>query len=684
MADNIVWGIDIGQCAIKAIKLREVDDRLLLEGYEVIEHPEILTQPDVDVGSIVRASLGELLRRQDVSDARIALSVLGRSSFTRFVQLPPVEKKKIPEIVRFEAEQQIPFPFSEVIWRYKCFQNPDSPDVEVGLFAIKQTDMAETLSYFLGVELEADVIQMPPLALYNFMIYDGQVDMEGASIALDIGADKSHLVIADGSRLWIRTIRIGGSNFTEALAKSFKLSYAKAEKLKKTAASSKYARQVFQVMRPIFADVVQEIQRSIGFYTSQHRDARFAKIIGMGNGFRLPGIRKYLEQNLNITVTPLSEFKRLDVPDDGYKQAVLGLSVAYGLALQALDKAPVNTNMLPDAIINKRLWNKKKVWFAASAVLLVISSALICFSAMQDAGVLQDSKQKQHLAAIDKLLADKSGEHVEYDKVQKNDLEPVQALGKQQVSMRAYSNFWPTLFPACTQVIRSAVVPRKEMKLIDGLSGKSEEEISAIASSVRSIQGKYELICRLPCDAQDDQKEGETSLRQDLVNGLQSIPRQQREILILEGMTTHYTNDSRDVSKLQKIDGLDSLGFEIPDNMPLPVRGFLVIFKCRTLLPSKTVTTDKTWIPDIKQELQRRYGVSRLDPRRPFGVIDMEGHFHKATVGMGGTVAVPEGTQAKADDPLFTGESMGKDFTFELFIRVMINDPTEVKTEGVR
>jgi len=191
MADNIVWGIDIGQCALKAIKLREVDDRLLLEGYEIIDHPGVLTQPDVDVGSLVRASLSEFLRRQDVSDARIAVSVLGRSSFTRFVKLPPVEQKKIREIVRFEAEQQIPFPFSEVIWRYQCFHDVDSPDVEVGLFAIKQADMSEMLSYFLGVELEANVIQMSPLALYNFMMYDGQVDMEGATIVIDIGADKT-------------------------------------------------------------------------------------------------------------------------------------------------------------------------------------------------------------------------------------------------------------------------------------------------------------------------------------------------------------------------------------------------------------------------------------------------------------------------------------------------------------
>ena len=74
--------------------------------------------------------------------------------------------------------------------------------------------------------------------------------------------------------MWTRTIQIGGNNFTEALVRAFKLSFPKAEQHKRTAASSKYARQIFQAMRPVFADLVQEIQRCIGFYTSLHRETR--------------------------------------------------------------------------------------------------------------------------------------------------------------------------------------------------------------------------------------------------------------------------------------------------------------------------------------------------------------------------------------------------------------------------
>jgi type IV pilus assembly protein PilM len=70
--------------------------------------------------------------------------------------------------------------------------------------------------------------------------------------------------------VWVRTFPIGGHQFTDALVTSFKLSYQQGRALKREAEQTKHARHVFQAMRPVFTDLVQEIQRSIGFYQSVH------------------------------------------------------------------------------------------------------------------------------------------------------------------------------------------------------------------------------------------------------------------------------------------------------------------------------------------------------------------------------------------------------------------------------
>src|SRR4029434_9249055 len=113
------------------------------------------------------------------------------------------------------------------------------------------------------------LIQMSPLAVYNAMYHDQRV--KGTTMIIDLGAENTDLIIAEGETIWLRSIPIGGNNFTEALVKNFKLKFPKAEDLKRNAATSKYGRQILQAMRPVFADLVAEVQRSIGFFASVPR-----------------------------------------------------------------------------------------------------------------------------------------------------------------------------------------------------------------------------------------------------------------------------------------------------------------------------------------------------------------------------------------------------------------------------
>jgi hypothetical protein len=136
-------------------------------------------------------------------------------------------------------------------------------------------------------------------------------------------------------------------------------------------------------MRPVFADLVAEIQRSIGFYSSTHRDIELTRVLGLGNAFRLPGLKKYLENNLTIPggVQTLSKFNRL-VPSatinaPNFTDNVLSFSSAYGLAIQGLEMASISANLLPTELARVALWNKKRPWFGAAAAALAMSAGLI-------------------------------------------------------------------------------------------------------------------------------------------------------------------------------------------------------------------------------------------------------------------------------------------------------------------
>ena len=48
-----IWGIDVGQCGLKAVKLRAAGDQVELVAFDIIEHPKILSQPDADKDELI-------------------------------------------------------------------------------------------------------------------------------------------------------------------------------------------------------------------------------------------------------------------------------------------------------------------------------------------------------------------------------------------------------------------------------------------------------------------------------------------------------------------------------------------------------------------------------------------------------------------------------------------------------
>ena len=128
---------------------------------------------------------------------------------------------------------------------------------------------------------------------------------------LSLGTDATDLVITNGYRVWQRSIPLGGNHFTKALTKELKLTFAKAEHLKRnaTAAAGSQGRvpgDAAGVQRS--ADRDAALDRLL----HQHRPAgEDRQIVALGNAMKLPGLRRYLSQSLGFEVVRLESFARL-------------------------------------------------------------------------------------------------------------------------------------------------------------------------------------------------------------------------------------------------------------------------------------------------------------------------------------------------------------------------------------
>jgi type IV pilus assembly protein PilM len=448
-----VWGIDLGQCALKAIRLQEIDGQVTATAFDYVEHPKILSQPDADPDQLTREALEKFLSRNNLRGDIVCISVPGQSGLARFVKLPPVEEKKISDIVRFEAKQQIPFNLEEVVWDYQkigsgVVTEGFAMETEIGLFAMKRDMVNRYLAHFKDVNVEVHIVQMAPLSLCNFVAYDllgkgadgtaaegdgEEADRRACVVALDIGADSSNLIITDGGRIiWQRPIPLGGNHFTRALTKDLKLTFAKAEHLKRNATKSPDLKKILAALKPVLNDFVSEVQRSLAFFTNTHRDAQIEYMMGLGNAFRLPGLQRFLGEKLQLDVRKLAKMERLTgdavVTQQVFTENILSFGVAYGLALQGLNRSRLITNLLPGEIRIERLVRAKKPWAAAAAAALLLGSGAFAFSYYLDNRPYADPRVKKAEEASKSTASKAAKAQSEFEAARKKAMDEEEAV----------------------------------------------------------------------------------------------------------------------------------------------------------------------------------------------------------------------------------------------------------------
>ncbi|MCX5635522.1 MAG: type IV pilus assembly protein PilM, partial [Planctomycetota bacterium] len=502
-----VWAIDIGNNSLKALHLRAADGVVEVIGFDNIQHGKILNGSgvkDAEKEELIAISLRQFVSRNNLGRDDVIVSVPSQNTFARFVTLPPVEKKKVDEIVKFEAAQQIPFDINDVQWDWQLMSESESGERKVGIFAIKNDIVNSALGYYVRENIQVSYVQMSPMALYNYILYDHPELFKTSGqpiVVLNIGAENTDLVVCTASTVWQRCIPMGGNNFTTAIADAFRLNFEKAEKLKRTAPMSKYARQILQAMKPVFTDLASEIQRSLGFYNSSSPGSKLSKIIALGGGTKMQGLLKYLQQTLQLSVERPDSFKKLSINSSvsaaNFHENVCDFGVVYGLALQVHGLGRIESNLLPGNIARSMSWRSKTMYFTIAACMFLVVSILSFGRTFFDRANYADKENTRRQISSVISDAEKSIKNLEEQRSKK----PVsEAAIKKEFDLFKYRDMIPLLHETIVSVLPNQKNNPDQKKL-------------------------YEAF------ANDD------------VEAILQIPRKERKQIFITGMSVKYTND---------------------------------------------------------------------------------------------------------------------------------------------
>ena len=369
MSKNVL-GIDIGADSIKIVELSKVRGTVQICNCEVIDLDLASKELTVETTSLIAEQIKGTLKELNFKNPQLIFSISGQSVFSRFVKLPMVDQAKIYQIVRYEAQQQVPFPLEEVIWDFQVLKSSSQQQLYVALVAIKQEVIHSFLDRLSSYNLQADIVDVSSLSLYNCFAFN-YGNENSASAILNIGSKTTDLIIQNEGVVWTRSLSVAGDAFTQAIQRELKVSSKEASVYKQKSVDllspgKKMEEEVTlanDAVKKIANRIVAEISRSIGFYQTQFHGGEIENIYITGGGSLVKNIVEYFHQKLHLNVAIFDPFKNIEIPDE-LKKRVEPLkpfiASAVGLGLRRIAKNPISVNLLPKSYIAQKKMAKKK------------------------------------------------------------------------------------------------------------------------------------------------------------------------------------------------------------------------------------------------------------------------------------------------------------------------------------
>jgi type IV pilus assembly protein PilM len=215
-------------------------------------------------------------------------------------------------------------------------------------------------------------------------------------------------------------------------------------------------------MRPVFNDLVTEVQRSVSYFQNIDRKAKIQGVVILGNTVKLPGLQPYLAKNLGYDIVNFEQFHRLDENAVGtspaYKENQLAFGVCYGLCLQGLHSSKLNTNLIPREIVVERMIRAKKPWIVACVASLLLACSFNFFFHYSTWFSVHKDRKVDGVSFTDAEAAISSVQSVsqDYQKKDKENLDKkklLERIGDEVVGNADRRILWLELITAVNQVL---------------------------------------------------------------------------------------------------------------------------------------------------------------------------------------------------------------------------------------
>ncbi len=341
--------------------------------------------------AILKALAGIAGAKKAYGSRQINACAPGFHVFSKFVKLPPVDTSKVTQIIRYEAQQNVPFPLDEVVWDYQILGTSATNELEVLLVAVKSEIVEGLFRVAEGAGLRMKLVDVSPAALCNAFRYN-YGDLEGCTMLLDIGAKTSNLLFFEKGKVYSRSINIGANSITQDFANEAKMQVSRSRggsRSKKGRSAwaaptrsrrTRRPRPLPKIARQVMTRLHIQVNQTIQFFRGQQGGSAPQRLFLSGGASIMPYTAQFFAEKLNLPVDYFNPFRNIEIDPaldlEELSKYAHSFGEVVGLGLRDLAHCPVELNLMPKSSLQRQEFGHKKPYLVAS----VFCVALVVFA----------------------------------------------------------------------------------------------------------------------------------------------------------------------------------------------------------------------------------------------------------------------------------------------------------------
>lgn len=333
-------GLDIGSGLVKVavIDHGRGEPELVKVAITPLLADAIVEGEIMDPGIVSDAITGSLAAA-GVSTTQVVTAVGGRDVIIKKIQIERVREQQARELMRWEAEQHVPFDMESVELDFQIL-DPEgtSSDMSVLLVAAKRELVEAKVRVLADAGLTPAAVDVDAFALHNAFELSYPDAMQGVVALVNIGHEVTNVnILDDGVPILTRDITVGTRRFREDLQRDRGRTPEDASALLQGYDRSPDLDAVIEARGE---EISVGIERAVAFLASSSRSSsQLRGVYVCGGGARIPGLADAIGNRLHLSVEQANPLAALRVRDGALDSLVTDevaplLMLPVGLALR--------------------------------------------------------------------------------------------------------------------------------------------------------------------------------------------------------------------------------------------------------------------------------------------------------------------------------------------------------------